>query len=58
MKTINGQTCITVDMWLVYLSDSNKEYLQPWQDLVSAGTLIDPDTGDDMEIIGWTVNPK
>lgn len=50
----------TSDMWLVYVSDDNQQrYFQPWQDLVSFGTLIDPDTGNDMDLLGWTtIDPE
>ncbi|KMV19645.1 hypothetical protein ACT17_06295 [Mycolicibacterium conceptionense] len=46
----------TSEMWLVYQSDNGKYYAQPWGDVATAGGLIDPDTGDDMEVIGWTTN--
>ena len=44
----------TASMWLVYVDDNGGQHHQPWQDLVEAGTLIDPDTGDDMTVVGWT----
>jgi hypothetical protein len=44
----------TGNMWLVYEDDKGDKHHQPWQDLVEAGTLIDPYSGDDMEMIGWT----
>lgn len=46
----------TEDMWLVYRSESGDSYFQPWQDLTTAGTLIDPDSGEDMELVGWTTD--
>jgi len=42
------------NMWLVYVADNGENHFQPWQDLMSAGTLIDPESGDDMEMVGWT----
>lgn len=45
----------SIPMWLVYEKDSEgTQAHQPYQDLVEAGTLIDPNTGDDLEIVGWT----
>ena len=44
----------TGPMRLVYQGENGEIYTQPWQDLTEAGTLIDPETGDDLEIIGWT----
>ena len=43
----------TTDMFLIYRDETGEEHYQPWQDIVSSGTLIDPETGDDMELIGW-----
>lgn len=37
---------------LVYIDSTGKEYEQPLSDLQDAGTLVDPDTGDDMSLIG------
>lgn len=44
----------TSDMFLVYRDHDNKVHWQHWSDLVQSGTLVDPDTGDDLEVIGWT----
>lgn len=44
----------TRGMWLVYVDFNGNRHYQPWQDLTSAGTLIDPESGDDMEVVGWT----
>lgn len=41
-------------MWLVYVDAHGGRHFQPWHDVVSVGTLIDPDTGEDMETVGWT----
>lgn len=50
MKTIKVRDD---DMWLVYVDTTGAEHAQPWGDLTTDGTLIDPITGDDMEIVGW-----
>lgn len=47
----------TSDMFLVYRDETGILHTQHWSDLVEIGTLIDPDTGDDMELVGWTTNP-
>lgn len=44
----------TKAMWLVYVDGNGDRHFQPWRDVVSVGTLIDPDTGEDMETVGWT----
>lgn len=41
------------EMFLVYRDEHGKNHEQPWGDVCSSGTLIDPDSGDDMEIVGW-----
>lgn len=38
---------------LVYESEGGELYRQPGADVVSVGTLIDPDTGDDMPLVGF-----
>lgn len=40
-------------MHIVYTDEKKCLYDQPLSDLPDSGTLIDPDTGDDMEIIGY-----
>lgn len=40
-------------MHIVYTDEKGCLYDQPLSDLPDVGTLIDPDTGDDMEIIGY-----
>ena len=40
-------------MLIVYTDDQKYLYEQPLSDLPDVGTLIDPDTGDDMEIVGY-----
>lgn len=42
-------------MFIVYTDSEKRLYEQPLRDLPDSGTLIDPDTGDDMEIIGYTL---
>lgn len=41
-------------MFLIYIDSEGNHHYQPWQDVVVVGTLIDPETGDDMDILGWT----
>lgn len=38
---------------IVYTDENGCLYDQPLSDLPDVGTLIDPDTGDDMEIVGY-----
>ena len=38
---------------LVYHDESGYEYTQPLFDLVDSGTLIDPETDDDLGLVGW-----
>ena len=40
-------------MLIVYTDDQKCLYEQPLSDLPDVGTLIDPDTGDDMTIVGY-----
>lgn len=40
-------------MLIVYTDEQKRLYDQPLSDLPDVGTLIDPDTGDDMEIVGY-----
>ena len=47
----------TGSMWLVYIDLNGDNHFQPWEDVTTAGTLIDPDSGDDMEMVGWTTTP-
>lgn len=44
----------TSDMLLVYVDQRDKLYFQTWSELECQGSLIDPDTGDDMDVVGWT----
>lgn len=37
---------------LVYRDDDGHEHTQPLTDLGEVGTLVDPDTGEEMEIVG------
>jgi hypothetical protein len=50
---MSAQRVFTADMWLVYADDGGKLNYQPWQDVDTAGPLIDAESGDDMELIGW-----
>lgn len=40
-------------MHIVYTDEQKRLYEQPLSDLPDVGTLIDPDTGDDMTIVGY-----
>ena len=40
-------------MHIVYISDKKCLYEQPLSDLHDSGTLVDPDTDNDMEIVGY-----
>lgn len=42
-------------MHIVYTDEQKRLYEQPLSDLSDSGTLIDPDTGDDMPIVGYTL---
>lgn len=44
----------TSPMWLVYEDENGDLHYQPWEDLTESGTLIDPEDGEDMEMVGWT----
>jgi len=41
-------------MWLVYRASDGRTIQQPWQDIQDVGTLIDPDSGEDRAMLGWT----
>lgn len=45
----------TNDMYLVYRDIEGNHHFQHWEDVTSCGTLIDPETGEDMELIGWVI---
>lgn len=40
---------------IIYTDDKGCLYIQPLSDLPDSGTLVDPDTGDDMPIVGYTI---
>lgn len=44
----------TGPMWLIYRDSGGKLKSQPWGDLEEVGPLIDPDTGDDLDLVGWS----
>lgn len=44
----------TGPMWLVYVAEDGTQHFQPWADIDTAGPLIDPHTGDDLQVVGWT----
>lgn len=41
-------------IFLVYENENGERFFQSIFDLNEAGTLIDPETGDDMYVIGWS----
>lgn len=42
------------DMWLIYVDDNNNRHYQHWRDVAEVGSLIDPESGEDMDLLGWT----
>ena len=42
-----------VELNLVYENDLGETFLQPVADLTEVGTLVDPDSGEDMQIVGY-----
>lgn len=40
---------------IIYTDGKGCLYTQPLSDLPDSGTLVDPDTGDDMPIVGYTI---
>lgn len=47
----------TADMFIVYKDKNGQFSYQHYIDQLNDGNLIDEDTGDDLEAIGWTLNP-
>ena len=45
-------------MFLVYQDSTGEYHFQPWEDVQECGGLIDPDTGDDMKLVGWITEHK
>jgi hypothetical protein len=43
----------TSQMFLVYKDGDGEYHYQSWEDVQECGGLIDPETGDDMKLIGW-----
>lgn len=43
----------TEDMFLVYEMD-DALISQPWTDIEQSGTLIHPETGEDLPLVGWS----
>jgi hypothetical protein len=56
-KDLMSYTVQTADMWLVYRDSKGHKHYQSWREIVDAGSLVDPDTDDDMDVIGWTTTP-
>lgn len=53
---MSDNTYNTSPMWIVYESSEGELFYQSYEDLVESGTLIDPETDEDMTIVGWTTN--
>lgn len=49
----DGGAVRTDDMELVYRDAEGSEHRQAWQNISEVGTLIDSETGNDMELDGW-----
>ena len=43
---------------LIYQNENGNRFEQRASDLPYSGTLIDPETGDDLDLIGWVSMPK
>lgn len=43
---------------LAYVDASGKIYEQPLADIQESGTLIDPESGDDLELTGWRLTAE
>lgn len=52
---IAAGTYADAPMWLVYRDADGALHYQPWEDLMEVGTLVDPQTDEDMEMVGWTL---
>lgn len=44
----------TGDLYLVYRDDQDNYHYQPWEEIDSTGNLIDPESGEPYEIVGWS----
>lgn len=44
----------TDPLFLVYVDETGQYHYQPWGDVTESGTLIDPESGEDMEMVGWS----
>ena len=40
-------------MYLIYLDSEDNRHEQWWTDVAEDGCLIDPETGEDMPLLGW-----
>lgn len=43
----------TKPLFLVYEADDGAQFLQPFEDVVTCGGLLDPDTDEELEVVGW-----
>lgn len=53
--TTGSETVDLDHVTLLYCSESSQYYEQPLNDLTSAGTLIDPETGDDLDLVAAVI---
>jgi hypothetical protein len=44
-------------MFLVYADSTGAHHFQPWQDTFTSGSLVDPGTDADMDVVGWSAEP-
>lgn len=42
------------NLWLMYKDSQGGIHYQSWAEVVTSGTMTDPETGEDMNIIRWT----
>jgi hypothetical protein len=47
----------TTPMFLVYADSTGAHHFQPWQDTFTSGSLVDPGTDADMDVVGWSAEP-
>ena len=42
------------EAYIVYEDENGHNHYQPWRDVTDVGVLIDPESGEDMEVVGWS----
>lgn len=43
----------TGPLFLVYEAEDGAQFLQPFEDVATCGELLDPDTDEELEVVGW-----